>query len=221
MSFWLAYNRKYLLIEESLIVYSRKRNYSCLCQHLHTEETYSPTLPYLRYGTLTNAQILHYTGTTHTTEDRARTAVALNTILLNTSQLKQLGPHYWSCVNLHTYLDALRILPTSPAKQKQSQGFSIGYIQAAMVLAEIELIFSIEESDMQLYFGFVLETRLITHGCFSYSWAALTQQSHFLVLTPPHKQGSQHSQDSWPHDTGTEDNPSLNLEQSIPEWMDT
>lgn len=36
--FWLACNRKYFSIEDSLTVYSRKRNYSWLCQNLHTKE---------------------------------------------------------------------------------------------------------------------------------------------------------------------------------------
>ena len=47
-------------------------------------------------------------------------------------------------------------------------------ILGVLVLAGVELIFLIVAS-MGLSFGFVLETVLITQGCFSYCWAVLTQ----------------------------------------------
>lgn len=56
---------------------------------------------------------------------------------------------------------------------------------------------------MGLYFGFVLETVLIT-GHFCYCWAVLTQDSVYtehrpaLPLTPPHQWTGWGCQDSWP-----------------------
>ena len=56
-----------------------------------------------------------------------------------------------------------------------------------LVLGGIEIIFFTAAS-MGLCFGFVLETVLITQGCFSSCWAGLRELRPFLPLTPPQQQ---------------------------------
>ena len=62
-----------------------------------------------------------------------------------------------------------------------------GYSQCLGVLVLAAIIFFIVAS-MGLCFGFVLETVLITQGCFSCCWAVPTQsQGLFCFSTPPHQ----------------------------------
>jgi len=79
-------------------------------------------------------------------------------------------------------------------------------MSVVLVLARVELMF-FRVARMRLCFGFVLETALITQGCFSYCWAAFTQsQSLFGSSHRPasewaggaQESGRGRSQDSWP-----------------------
>jgi len=78
-----------------------------------------------------------------------------------------------------------------------------------LVLAQIELIFFLIAS-VGLCFGFVLKTVWVTHQCFHYCWAVLTQSQGFFCFShhPTSEEargargvGRGHSQDSWPQMT--------------------